>query len=123
MPWYFWSATTIVNYIAVILTIVHILRVRRDPRGMMAWILTLILLPFIGLVLFLVVGRLPIERKIRKIRKRRQRIESGLEKQTAVLSESHDVPDGDPRIDPDQRKLMNLATRLAGTVVTSGNHV
>ncbi|MCB9855066.1 MAG: cardiolipin synthase [Phycisphaerales bacterium] len=123
MPWYFWSAASVANYIAVILTIVHILRTRRDPRGMMAWILTLILIPFVGLVLFLLVGRMPMERKIRKRRKRRQRIEGNLERQTSVLEKSHDVREDDARLDQDQRNLMNLATRLAGTVVTSGNQV
>lgn len=123
MPWYFWSAASVANYVAVILTLIHILRTRRDPRGMMAWILALLLLPFIGLVLFLLVGRAPMERKIRKRRKRRQRIENNLEKQTAVLEKSYDVLEGDARLDQDQRNLMNLATRLAGTVVTAGNHV
>lgn len=123
MPWYFWTAFSIVNYAAVAVTIVYILRTRRDPRGMLTWILTLLLLPFLGLILFLVVGRMPIERKIRKRRKRRRRIEDQLERQTAVLQKAHDVSESDARLDPDQRKLMNLATRLAGTVVTSGNQV
>ncbi len=123
MPWYFWSAASIANYIAVFFTLIHILRTRRDPRGMMAWILTLLLLPFIGLVLFLLVGRMPMERKIRKRRKRRMRIENKLERRTAVLHESYDVREVDLAMEKEQLDLMNLATRLAGTVVTAGNHV
>lgn len=123
MPWYFWTAFSILNYAAVLLTIFYILRTRRDPRGMLAWILTMILLPFVGLILFLLVGRLPMERKIRKRRRRHRRIKPNLERQTAVLHEAHDVRDAVPEIDEKQRALMDLATRLAGTVVTAGNHV
>lgn len=123
MPWYFWTAFYFVNYVAVFLTIVHILRTRRDPRGMTAWILAMLLLPLIGLLLFLLVGRMPMERKIKKRRRRRRRIEEGLDKRMAVLNESHDVRDAVSEIDRDQRNLMDLATRLAGAVVTAGNQV
>lgn len=123
MPWYFWTAFYFLNYLAVFVTILHILRTRRDPRGMMAWILCLLLLPFIGLVLFTLVGRMPMERKMRKRRKRKRRIEGSLERQTAVLQEEHDVREAVSGLDQDQRNLMDLATRLAGKVVTAGNHV
>ena len=55
-----WTVLYLVNYLAVAIAVVHLLRARRDPRGMMAWILALIFLPFVGLFLFLVIGRMPI---------------------------------------------------------------
>ena len=57
MPWYYFGlSATIVTYGAVALAIVHILRARRDPRGMLAWILALLLLPLLGLLLYLIVA-------------------------------------------------------------------
>ncbi|WP_051145121.1 cardiolipin synthase [Thiomicrorhabdus sp. Kp2] len=42
--------------ILVITAVLHILYQRRSPQNLMAWLLTLLLLPFIGLLLYIVLG-------------------------------------------------------------------
>ncbi|MDX1352930.1 MAG: cardiolipin synthase [Thiomicrorhabdus sp.] len=42
--------------ILVVAAVLHILYQRRSPQNLMAWLLTLLLLPFIGLVLYLILG-------------------------------------------------------------------
>jgi len=117
-----WTFLSIVYYGAVLLAIEYILRTRRDPRGMMSWILALLLLPGLGLVLFFLMGTLPIERRVRRWNKRRQRIEPALEDHTRALEKAHDALDL-PRLDPGQRALMRLATRMCDAIVTTGNEV
>ncbi len=122
IPGSVWTVISIVNYAAVLVTILQILQTRRDPRGMLVWILTLLLLPVLGLLLFLLVGRVPIQRKIRRRKRRRRKIEPGLAEQTAILAKAHDAREH-PQIDDIQRDLMQLATRVSHAVVTTGNRV
>lgn len=117
-----WSIISIVNYVGVVIAVLHILRRRREPRGMLAWILALVFLPVIGLVLFLLIGNMPVERKMRRRQRRRRLIEPSLAQRTRTLAEDHDAIQA-PRLDPAQRALMRLATRVGRSVVTRGNEV
>lgn len=122
IPSYVWSILSIANYAVVALVILHILRTRRNPRGMLVWILTLLLLPFLGLLLYLLVGETPIRRRVRRRRRRRRKIESGLAQQTAVLASAFDGRE--QRETPNAHlAMMQLATRISDTVVTHGNEV
>ncbi len=119
---YLWSTLTVLNYIAVMLAIENILRHRREPRGMLAWILALLLLPFLGLFLYALVGPAPIQRKVRRRRRRRHEIASSLAEKTAVLAKDHDARET-ARFDESMRGLMNLAAQVSDAVVTTGNNV
>lgn len=122
IPSYAWTALSIANYLVVLLMVEHILRTRRDPRGMLIWILTLLLLPVIGLVLYLLVGQGRIQRKVRRRRRRRRKIELALSRQLAMLAASHDARER-VVLQEAQRDLVQLATRVSDTTVTRGNHV
>src|SRR5438105_14384853 len=117
-----WTLISIINYAGVLIAIEHILRTRREPRGMLAWILALLLLPVLGLILFLLVGNLPVQRKVRKRRKRRRLIESALAARSRALSEQHDALAAQ-ETDPHHNAMIRLATRLGETAVTQGNSV
>ena len=122
IPATFWSILSVVDLVVIVVMTLHILRTRRDPRGMLAWILAILLLPFLGLCLYLLVGGEPMRRKVRRRRRHRRMIEPTLSQQTAVLAESYDGRK-ETDIDESQRRLMHLATRVSGEVVTSGNEV
>jgi cardiolipin synthase len=122
IPATFWSILSIANYVIALLIIERILRTRRDPRGTLVWILTLLLLPFLGLILYMLVGEMPIRRKVRRRRRRRRKIDPALSQQAAVLAESYDAR-GETGVDQSQRELMRLATRISGATVTSGNDI
>lgn len=117
-----WSYVWILNYLAVILAIENILRNRREPRGMLAWILALLVLPFLGLFLYMLVGPVPIQRKMRRRIHRRRIIAPALKEQTAVLGRSHDARVL-AKCDESTRNLMRLATTLSDAIVTSGNSI
>ena len=117
-----WVILSILNYLVVALVILRILRKRRDPSGMLAWILALLLLPILGLVFYLLAGDLPIQRKVRRRRRRRMKIEPGLSRRTAVLAESYDGRTHEEG-GTSQHDLMRVAARVSDTVVTLGNDV
>jgi cardiolipin synthase A/B len=122
VPPFVWTILSIANYLAVILLIERIVRTRRDPRGALAWILTLILLPVLGLVLYVLVGQAPIMRKVRRRRRRRRKIERSLAEQTAVLAQVYDAREKKTIHGP-LRDLVHVATRVSDAVVTYGNNV
>ncbi len=119
-----WLVTTlsIINYIAVALAIAHVLRYRRDPRGMFAWVLILFFLPLVGLFLFLTVGNMPVKRRVKRFEKRTGKIASALARQTAVVREQFDERQSD-ELDEDMQRLIEFAYTVTGSVVSSGNQV
>ncbi len=118
----FWYLLWGLNYLAVILAVENILRTRREPRGMLAWTLSLTLMPFLGPILYMLIGPVPIQRKVRRRRKRRRVIEPSLAEQTAVLAERYDAR-GLDGFDESTRALMRLATEVSDATVTSDNSI
>ncbi len=116
-----WTTLSIVNYAIVVLMILRILRSRRSPRSMLVWILTLLLVPLLGLILYSLVGQSTIQRKVRKRERKRQRIDESLAQQTAVLARTYDSRE-ERDIAEAQRALIDFATKVSGSVVTRGNH-
>jgi len=69
-------------YIAlVIVTVLHMLYQRRSPQNLMAWLLTLLLLPFIGVLLYIILGS-------RKFLSQRKRAPITMRAISATLSEN-----------------------------------
>lgn len=56
----------VVNITLVLSVILHMLYQRRSPQNLMAWLLTLILLPYIGVFLYLILGSRKFLKKHRK---------------------------------------------------------
>lgn len=117
-----WSILVGLSYFAVLLAIENILRTRREPRGMLAWILAMLLLPFVGLFLYTLVGPAPVQRKVRRRLLRRRKIAPSLEEKKAILRDRHSAR-GLERFDPSTRSLMRLATALSDAEVVSGNDI
>jgi len=117
-----WTIITFVYAIGVLFAIDHILRTRRDPRGMMSWLLALIFLPGLGLVLFLLIGKVSVERRVKRWSKRRRRISPALTDRRKTLDEAHDALDLDD-LEPNQRTLMTMASNMCDALVTTGNEV
>lgn len=119
-----WVITTlsILNYAAVAAAIVHILHTRKDPRGMLSWILTLLLLPVLGLVLYALMGESSIRRKVRRRRRQRQAIAHRLDSKKAAIGDAFDARRS-THLSESEKSLIHLATRVSGSVVTSDNDV
>lgn len=117
-----WTTLSIVNYAIVLLMILRILRSRRSPRSMLVWILTLLLVPLLGLILFWLVGPSMIQRRVRKREKKRRRIDESLSQKAAVVAIAYDGRE-ERDIGGAQRSLIEFATNVSGSVVTRGNYV
>ncbi len=117
-----WTLLTVANYVLVALAIGKILRHPREPRGMLAWILGLILLPVLGLILFVMIGRPRLERTVKRRRRRRQQLAIVLSGKAAARQEHHAVQRLDS-MDPGVRSIMQVADRVSSQPATHGNCV
>ncbi len=117
-----WSILSVLVTLGALAALEHILRTRREPRGMLAWILAILLLPGVGIILYLLIGNVPVQRKVRRRTRRRRAIGVALAQRVRVLADVHDALHI-PGLDPAQRSLIRLAARVGETVVTRGNDV
>ncbi len=117
-----WATVLIVQEVAVIIAIVVILRRAREPRAMLAWILALLLLPGLGLLLFLAFGEPRRGWHRRKRQRRRERLADSLAGQAeAFRSVQPEGPSEGLGVGPS--KLAGLAGRLGAHAATQGNDV
>jgi len=79
---------------------------RRHPRTTLSWILALILLPVVGLVAYLVLGRRPYRRHVKRCRRRREAVNLAMQ-QVGRLDRLPDELSGP------ERGLVQLALRSA----------
>lgn len=117
-----WLVAVAVNYAAVALVIVHILRRQKEPESMLAWIYAIILLPYVGWVAYLLVGETRLRRRARRRRKRMAHLISRLRPQ-AERRAQRDQRDADERLPADLTTVERMTRRLLGVPATSGNEV
>jgi len=91
---------------------------RRRPSATLAWLLAIVFLPFLGVVLYLVIGRMRASRIASRSARAADRIRPVLEKhsvRTALEAGAH------PEIEPRTASLLSLGRRLATTPASHGN--
>ncbi len=115
----FLTILSVIDFVLVAAAIVVILRRQDEPRSMLAWILTLLLLPVLGLILFMMAGELRIERTRQKLRKHRKRLQPLLTQTIEKLESDH----GQRGSKHSAKPLIEIATRLSGHLPTTGNDV
>ena len=118
----FWTVLSVMDTTLVAVAIVVILRRPREPRAMLVWILALLLLPVVGLVLFVLTGEPRMERTRRRRHRRRQRLHPSLTSKAENLRQKHGEKAAS-LTDPSAAKLMSLATRISERAPTTGNQV
>lgn len=120
LPGWEWTTFILVEQALVILAIVLVLRRRGEPRSMLAWILTLQLVPVIGLVLFVLFGEPRREWHRMRRRRRRRHIVRALARERRNVAETENRAS---IADSAVRNLTRTASRLAGYPPTRGNRV
>ncbi len=118
-----WTTLSILDAVLVALAIVSILRRRREPRAMLVWILALLLLPFIGLILFVVMGDPRIARTQRRRYRQRQKLEGSLKQHIQNLKQQHGHPISRAGLAENTTDLMTIAARISRTNPTISNSV
>ncbi len=119
-----WSLPGLVSVLGELLSFFIVLRIlseRRDATATLAWILALVLLPYLGpLLYFLLAGK--VER--RRLRRRQRAIEALTGGRRAVERHLRDHEDQEhEEVHPDQRGIMRLAQELGAGPPTLGNRV
>jgi cardiolipin synthase len=114
----FLSTVTVLGYLLTLLLIRRALATKkRHPASNIAWILTIVMLPFLGSLLFVLFGINRVQR--RAVHKRRITEEIG--SSLPELSQYHLV--AGEGLNPQQDCLMRLSHRIAGTLPTLGNRI
>jgi cardiolipin synthase len=113
---------TIGGYLLSIILIPRILFQRRDASATLAWLVSIILMPYIGAFLYFILGRSRLRRRTRKMHRSRNAFEHKLE----------GLPHWDPACDwtvshdemPDLvKKISRVAYCVNQTQLLDGNHV
>jgi cardiolipin synthase A/B len=107
--------------LALCLVPVVVLR-RKEPSSTIAWILTLIFLPAIGAVLFLLFGRDRIRWPAKRKRLADALVHAQLEATWSDLG-SHDFPTGSIPPDPSEQQIFRIGSILTGAETSHGNGV
>lgn len=111
-------AVVLLLHLGLILVIVS--AERRQPSATLAWLLTVIFLPGIGVVLYLLIGETHSRRQVRRARTDTARIQAlisthGLDERIAQAAGGG--------IDPRTEGLLRLGRRVSGAPATEGNRV
>ena len=118
----FWTILSVVDFVLVAAAILMILRRPREPRAMLAWILGLLLLPVLGLILFVLIGEPRLKRTRRRRQRRRQKLAPELSRKTQALRDVQATQESVP-IPDELSSLVQVATRLSRHPPTHGNEV
>jgi cardiolipin synthase A/B len=112
-----------VFFVLVSLALVPLVLLRRkEPASTAAWILTLVFLPAVGAILFLMFGR----DRVRWPAKRKRDLDRNVREQVAASvgeSEPTGAPPTSAPLSPLERSLFRVGERLSHTRATSGNKV
>jgi cardiolipin synthase A/B len=113
------AAQLIVGYLLAFGAILRIVLQRREPTATLAWVLAILLLPYVGVFFYILVGRRRLNRQVRKRRARAAHLEPHLSKLSEGPPEL--VVEKAPR--PEVRELVLLSNRIGRRTPTSGNEV
>ena len=117
-----WLLILGVNYVLAFLTVATVLRRRKEPTAMVAWIFAILTLPGLGMLLYWLLGSARLRRKARR---RRRRIAYLLAEYKDRVAQ-HAAGDGqalDEGLSDDLAGIAKLGQRLADMPVTGGNEV
>jgi cardiolipin synthase len=95
---------------------------RKEPSSTIAWILTLVFVPVVGAVLFLLFGR----DRVRWPAKRKRQADALVHAQLAIAWSDlgpQDFPTGSIPPDPGEQQIFRIGSFLSGAEITHGNGV
>ncbi len=118
ITFHIWWTLTFLGYALTLLLVPRVVLIKkRNPVATIAWILTIILLPYLGGLLFLFFGINRVDRRAAHKQQSSQSIAGRLPE----LSQFQLMPEEGRT--PQQQRLMRLATRVSGTHSTYGNRI
>ncbi|MGD8453430.1 MAG: cardiolipin synthase [Phycisphaerae bacterium] len=118
----FWVVVLGIDVLLIPFVIASVLRQRKEPMAMLAWILGVLALPYVGMALYWLMGS---NRVVRRTRRRRRRI-AHLIAQLENWTRSYVAAGGQdhtPELPEDLRAIAHVGQRLAQMPPTRGNEV
>jgi cardiolipin synthase len=88
----FWSWFFVAQIVVAAYTISHILRRRKEPAAMLAWIFSVLLLPFLGSALYFMIGSTRVRRKASKRRRRVQHLIQSIDREAGRQAAARRAP-------------------------------
>lgn len=123
MPMQLDIIVVVVGYLLAILTMMRIVLQRREPTATLAWVLGIILLPYIGVLFYLLIGRRRLNRRLRQRRVRAAALEAHLQAPEEGVADLLVPTAPDYMCKPQERELIALANRIGRRFPTCGNEV
>lgn len=106
----------VVGYLIALIAILRIVLQRREPTATLAWVLSILFLPYVGVLLYLLIGRHRLRHRVKQRHARANQLQPQLEKLGAESASE------DPGTQPYDR-LIRLAGRMDCRPPTFGNEV
>jgi cardiolipin synthase len=113
----------VVGYLLAFTMILRIVLQRREPTATLAWVLLVILLPYLGVLLYLLVGRRRLRRQVRRRLARAKVLEPHLARLGTGLADLSAPSAPTHLTKPQERELVLLANRIGQRLPTCGNEV
>lgn len=117
-----WLLAVWIHYGLVVISVATVLRRRREPTAMIAWILAIVFLPVVGMLAYWLLASNRLRRKARRRRRRVAHLLRRLREQTVRLT-VHDESNATPALPDDLASVERLGRRLAEVPAVGGNAV
>lgn len=116
----FWLSGMVVAFITIPMIVLQ----RREPTATLAWVLGIFLLPWVGLLLYILIGRQRLNRQVRRRIARAAELDPLLDKHLENVSDrSSPFASLDKRWKSGERDLRQLSERMGCRPPTWGNEV
>jgi cardiolipin synthase len=116
-------AVVVAGYLLAFITMLRIVLQRREPTATLAWVLGIILLPYLGVLMYILVGRRRLNRQLRRRRVRAAVLEPHLERLGEGVADLLVPSAPDYLSKPKERELITLSNRIGLRYPTCGNGV
>ncbi len=116
-----WQAILVINYVLAALFVARLLRGRKEPTAMVAWLLAIVLLPVIGMLAYWLLSSSRLQRKVKRRRRRVAHLLAALQRKAAHASPAQAPPES--RMPDDLAAIVRVGRRLADIPAVDGNEV
>jgi cardiolipin synthase len=118
----FWWIATLLHLTLVVACLINVLRRRKEPASMLAWVLAITSAPVLGALVYWLIGSDRLPRKARRRRRRVAHLLAQLKEAAEHRARGHRI-DYEAELPADLAAIERLGGRLADMPATSGNGV
>ncbi len=119
---HFWLAFWCVHYLLAVVFVGSVLRRRREPTAMVAWVFAILTVPVLGMVTYWLFGSNRLHRKVRRRRRRRAHLLSRIKGWAAQQTVPH-AEGTEAKLPDDLVPIAQLGSGLADMPAIGGNEV